>query len=491
MNRAFRTLAVLALGVLCQRHSFAQEKPGRYRDLDTAAVKARLHDPAWVIVDVRDSNAFNGWPLRGEKRGGHLPGAANVALPWVAEGMKGVKGRLQAKGLLGGKQVLLYGSDGDEAERMADLLVRKYAVDPTRLHMYRAGFAAWSADDSLPLDRLPGYELLVPAAWLHREMKARPALRVYHVSWGKGEDHAKGHIPGAVHLNTDLLEAPPLWKVVPAAQLTKVLTSLGIARDTPVVLYAADNMAAARVAVVLRYAGVKDVRVLNGGFPAWTRARLPVQAGPVAPVAVSDFGAPVPLHPEVLVGIETARELLAGADQLLVDVRSWKEHIGAVSGYDDIKARGCIPGAVWGGGGSDAHHMEDYRNPDNTLRDYHDIARSWAERGITPRKRRIGFHCGTGWRASEAYLAAWVMGWKNITVYDSGWYEWSADPSNPIAVGDPRASQARPPGTAATAEPPSGGLGLVVMVLPLASLVLLGTWWAVRRRRAHPGPRPA
>ena len=64
--------------------------------------------------------------------------------------------------------------------------------------------------------------------------------------------------------------------------------------------------------------------------------------------------------------------------------------------------------------------------------------------GVTPQKRRIGFHCGTGWRASEAYLAAWVMSWESIKVYDSGWYEWSADPANPTAVGDPRVPQAKP-----------------------------------------------
>jgi thiosulfate/3-mercaptopyruvate sulfurtransferase len=483
MNRAFRTLVVVALSVLYHRPGRAQDAPRTYRHLDTAAVKARLHDPGWVIVDVRDSNAFNGWPLPGQKRGGHIPGAANIALSWVAEDMKGVKGRLKAKGILGSKQVLLYGSDSAEAERMADLLVRKCDVDPTRLHIYRAGFAAWSADASLPLDRLPGYERLVPAQWLFHERKVRPELRVYHVSWGKGEDYAKGHVPGAIHLNTDLLEAPPFWKVVPAAQLTKALTSLGIARDTPVVLYAADNMAAARAAVVLRYAGVKDVRLLNGGFPAWTRAGLPVETGRLAPVAVSEFGAPVPLHPEVLVGIGTARELLADPDKVLVDVRSWKEYIGEVSGYPEIKARGRIPGTVWGHSGSDAHHLEDFRNPDNTLRDYRDIARFWAESGITPQKRQIGFHCGTGWRACEAYLAAWVMGWENIKVYDSGWYEWSADPSNPIAVGAPHVRQARPKRTAA---PPAQSPLPVVLVFPLALLRFFGACWAVRRRRHHP-----
>jgi thiosulfate/3-mercaptopyruvate sulfurtransferase len=476
-------------GLCCCCAGLAQDTSSPIRYLDTAEVKARLNDPAWVIVDVRDSNAFNGWPLHGEKRGGHLPGAVNFALSWVAENMSGVKERLQAKRVLGDKRLMLYGTTSGEAEQMAHLLVRKYGVDPARLHIYRAGFAAWSEDDSLPLDCLPGYARLVPATWLFHESKGRPDLRIYHVSWGDGKDYVQGHIPGAVHLNTDLLEAPPFWKVVPAAQLTKALTALGIARDTPVVLYAADNMAAARAAVVLRYAGVKEVRVLNGGFPAWTRACLPVQTGRIQPAAVSAFGALIPLRPEVLVGIDTARELLADPNKVLVDVRSWKEHIGAETGYPDIKERGRIPGTVWAGGGSDAHHMEDIRNPDNTLRDCDDIARSWAKKGITPRKKRIGFHCGTGWRASEAYLAAWVMGWENITVYDSGWYEWSADPSNPIAIGAPDLPQTTPQRADATPKPAWETPFMAVLMLPLILLVLCGTWWAVRRRRILPGQR--
>ncbi|NWP29049.1 sulfurtransferase, partial [Escherichia coli] len=41
-----------------------------------------------------------------------------------------------------------------------------------------------------------------------------------------------------------------------------------------------------------------------------------------------------------------------------------------------------------------------------------------------------------GWRASEAFFYAWLMDWKRISVYDGGWYEWSADPKNPIVTGE-------------------------------------------------------
>jgi thiosulfate/3-mercaptopyruvate sulfurtransferase len=70
------------------------------------------------------------------------------------------------------------------------------------------------------------------------------------------------------------------------------------------------------------------------------------------------------------------------------------------------------------------------------MRDYHEIEASWQESGITPDKR-IAFYCGTGWRASEAFFCAYLMGWPNIAIYDGGWFEWSQDEANPIESGGP------------------------------------------------------
>lgn len=50
--------------------------------------------------------------------------------------------------------------------------------------------------------------------------------------------------------------------------------------------------------------------------------------------------------------------------------------------------------------------------------------------------QQVSFYCGTGWRASETFMYARAMGWKNVSVYDGGWYEWSSDPKNPVATGE-------------------------------------------------------
>ena len=81
--------------------------------------------------------------------------------------------------------------------------------------------------------------------------------------------------------------------------------------------------------------------------------------------------------------------------------------------------------------------MQHYRNLDNTMRPYPEIAANWQDAGITPNKR-IAFYCGTGWRASETWFYAQLMGWPNTAVYDGGWFEWGQNPdANPIEAGDP------------------------------------------------------
>jgi hypothetical protein len=68
-------------------------------------------------------------------------------------------------------------------------------------------------------------------------------------------------------------------------------------------------------------------------------------------------------------------------------------------------SRGCLPptGDIWGNCGSDAYHMEHYRNVDNTMRAYPEIAANWKAAGISADKW-VAFYCGTGWRERDLVL---------------------------------------------------------------------------------------
>ena len=97
----------------------------------------------------------------------------------------------------------------------------------------------------------------------------------------------------------------------------------------------------------------------------------------------------IPAHPDYIVDIDEARALIADPEGVLVSIRSWKEFIGDVSGYHYIGPRGRIAGAVWGNCGSDAYHMQNYRNGDNTMREFYEIEANWREMGITPALIRL------------------------------------------------------------------------------------------------------
>ena len=182
------------------------------------------------------------------------------------------------------------------------------------------------------------------------------------------------------------------------------------------------------------YAGVADVRLLDGGFPAWCAAGLPCAGGAGRePVAAAFFGAPFPGCPHYLIGMREAAAMRTRAGAALVSVRTWSEFSGAVSGYSYIEARGEIPGALWGRAGreGDVNSMSQYQLADGRLRPAAEIIRMWRAQGIHS-GLHAAFYCGTGWRASLAFLCAWLMEWEHIAVYDGGWYEWSCDPANPV-----------------------------------------------------------
>ncbi len=406
-------------------------------NISTDELLVRLDNPDFVLVDIRPSAAYNGWRLQGEVRGGHIQGAISFPLSWTKDlSNPDLKALSLSKGVVPEKTVVIYGYQGDDFSMLAGLL---WDFGFRNILIYEAGLQEWASDPNLPMEYLENYEKLVYPEWVQRfSSEGNPGL--FEVSHEGFEAYQAGHIPGAVHFDLASIECAPNWNVCSDNELLKLLLTLGITHKSPVVLYGRNTMAAARAANVLMYAGVEDVRLLDGGFDAWTKAGYPLEIGAQKPVPVEDFGREIPAHPEYIIDIDQTKALLAADDGLLVSVRSWDEYIGKTSGYDYIQTRGHIAGAVWGYSGSDAHQLQDYRNHDNTMRSHHEIESNWLRTGITPDKR-VAFYCGTGWRASEAFFYAHLMGRQNIAVYDGGWLEWSRDSINPIEQGDPNSKE--------------------------------------------------
>jgi len=422
-----------------------------FNGITTADLATLISTGELGLVDLRSTEAYNGWVQPGERRGGHIRTARCLPAAW-AEYLDWPE-IIEAKGLRQDLPLVLYGSE-ERLEPVAALFQRLGFED---VRLYRDFASRWTTDPSLPMDRLSRFRHLVSATWLDRllrtgtapEHDGRPVV-VCHAHYRNPADYAAGHIPGAVALDTNALESPETWNRRSPEEVLAVLTSLGITRDTTVVLYgrfdtprnedlfpgsAAGHLGAMRCAFIMLWAGVEDVRVLNGGLLVWQSAGLPLRDDQVAPAPVASFGGTIPLRPELAVDLSEAQGMLASPDANLVSVRSWREYIGEVSGYNYIEAKGRIPGSVFGNCGSDAYHMENFRHLDHTVREYHEVAAHLADLGIVPEAHNA-FYCGTGWRGSEAFFNAWLMGWPRASVFDGGWFEWS-NAGLPYEVGEP------------------------------------------------------
>lgn len=425
--------------------------------MSTAELRRRLTDPELTVVDVRPMPAYNGWCSNGAARGGHIPGAVALPSGWLSDlDDTRLEGLLASKGVVPGREVVLY---GDGTEEVLTARTKLTELGHTRVRLYEHHWAEWAADVTLPAERLANYDKLVHTEWLHQVVvgarpEAAPPGRflVFQVNFGGPEEYEENHIPGALYLDTGLLESPDDWNCRSPEELEAALCSLGITHDTTMILYGRDTedeaeekwpgrragqIAATRAALIMRYCGVDDVRLLDGGYDAWVRAGNPLETTQRVPSPVQSFGAEIRRRPEVIVDIDDAKQILSDPNHgALVSVRTRDEQVGNVSGYNYIGPTGRIAGDVWANSGSDAYHMQHYRNVDNTMRPYPEIAANWARIGLTATKQ-IAFYCGTGWRSSEAWFYAYLMGWPRIAVYDGGWHEWSQDQrNNPIEIGE-------------------------------------------------------
>lgn len=257
---------------------------------------------------------------------------------------------------------------------------------------------------------------------------------IIEASWGEPSDEYKNkHIPGAVHLNTDLIEESTYWNIRTPEEIEQVFKDFGITKDTTVIIYSSDISAASRAAFVCIWAGVEEVHVLDGGLNAWLAGKFPTESGIVEPKPVKDFGGEIPAHPEYLLSMpEEVIEAQKDDNFRLVSIRSWDEFIGKTSGYSYIDRAGEPLGAVWG------HDVDAYLNEDGTVKSIEEIQKELWDEWDIKKGNRIAFYCGTGWRATVPFLICYENGWDNILLYDGGWFVWQMDESLPIQTGDPR-----------------------------------------------------
>lgn len=221
----------------------------------------------------------------------------------------------------------------------------------------------------------------------------------------------------------------------------------GIKHDDTVVVYCGNKSyvgGAYRIAWALLYAGVKDVRYLNGDLAAWVENGGTLETKFNVPKPVPDFGTSVPAHPEYSATTRQVEEMCSDPNAVIADDRSRIEFAAkdkAGCYYEFFCSPGHVPTAVWV---QDMYwYLDDFnsrRQPEFykpcSLKSYSIVKKEWEKLGLTPDKK-IAFYCGGGWRSSLVWYYAYLMGYPNILNYAGGWYEWTWDPKRPVELGDP------------------------------------------------------
>lgn len=238
------------------------------------------------------------------------------------------------------------------------------------------------------------------------------------------EQYARGHVPGAVHLDYSrlVLSRPPVTGLLPSMDyLEGLFSSLGLSSDAYVVAYDDEGGGrAARLLWSLAACGHARYALLNGGLHAWANEGYPLDPAPIMPTP-SHYQ--VSYDPTVVADREYVSARLRAANSLLLDCRSPKEY----RGEEKRAARaGHIPGAVnveW------TEAMDRARNL--RLKPREELLLRLETAGVTPDKEIIPY-CHSHHRSAHTWLVLKHLGFERVRGYPGSWSEWGNLPNTPI-----------------------------------------------------------
>lgn len=243
---------------------------------------------------------------------------------------------------------------------------------------------------------------------------------------GRLSDRAR-RVPGAVDAEaySDFCGPPSIeggQRPLPSiAALQANARRWGLRRDRTVVVYDDDrNMTASRAWWVLRWAGLPDVRVLDGGLPAWMAAGMPVAHAPGRPEPST-----VELSPGGMPELDAEACLALARTGVLLDARIRPNYIGGRSAPGQ-PPRGHIPGAL----GAPAHDNLTDPGPFADSETLAELYRGLGADGTRP----VGVYCGAGMSAAVTVLALAAIGIE-AGMYVGSWSAWVGDPRRPVATG--------------------------------------------------------
>lgn len=262
----------------------------------------------------------------------------------------------------------------------------------------------------------PNPKLLIEPAELAQQLSA-PQTVIIDVRGEKS--YAEGHVPGAIRVDVGAM-SKAFTTESDAGKWGSRLEHLGIAPTFHVVVYGDSWPESARLWWILRYWGVQDVRLLNGGWTAWAASggKVSTEATKPHPVMAGVFRAAA----ERLATKADVLAMVKDKSTQILDVRTTGEFCGTAGA---AKKKGAVPGAV---------HLEWNAFVDaktQKLKPPAEIAKLLKDAGIDPAKPAVTY-CQSGGRASVSAFVLELMGGTQVRNYYRSWAEWGNADDTPV-----------------------------------------------------------
>lgn len=245
------------------------------------------------------------------------------------------------------------------------------------------------------------------------------------------QQYMQAHIPGAYFLDneaelvgrkTGQNGRHPLPDLNAFAQL---MQQYQLTPETRIVVYDASQAhMAARTWWLLRWAGFKNVMILDGGWQAWLEAGGVTDARLELPPVPSTHST-LAVQPQQKT-VE-ADAIVAQLDQpvyTLIDARAAERFRGEKEPIDPVAGR--IPGALNRPTPQNLTADGRFKAPEQLRAEFLELL------GDTPIDSVVNY-CGSGMTACHNVFAMELAGLSGAAIYPGSWSEWIADPTRPQA----------------------------------------------------------
>jgi thiosulfate/3-mercaptopyruvate sulfurtransferase len=278
-------------------------------------------------------------------------------------------------------------------------------------------------------------DCLVGTDWLAEHIAA-PDVRIVDASYylpHEGLDprteFEAHHIPGAVFFDIDEIAdtASDLPHMIPPPEkFSARVRKLGLGDGVRIVVYDQRGMfSAPRVWWCFRLFGHEDVAVLDGGLPKWLAEGRPVEDGPADPserhFTARTNSIMVRALDQMLRNLETGREQV-------LDARSRTRFEGSEAEPRPGLRLGHIPH-------SRCLPFTELLDPKTqTMLPSEELCRRFEAAGID-QHHPVVTTCGSGVTAAVLALGLFIVGHKDVAVYDGSWAEWGQPGDTPVETG--------------------------------------------------------